>query len=412
MKRFYSHGLLFASLLCIGCAPDKAPEHPVRENLQSQASELAQRFIIVDGHVDLPYMLLEKGITVSEATKDTLIQTTMGEFDFERARKGGLDAPFMSIYIPVKDQGAPGYGKSLADSLMNQVDAIVRLLPDKFASAKTPDDIRKNTASGKISLPMGMENGAPIGNDLKTLQYFFDRGIRYITLTHNKDNQICDAANDTAHTWNGLSPFGERVVAEMNRLGIMVDISHVDDKTFYDVLALTKAPVIASHSSCRHFAPDAKRDVTDAMLEKVRDNGGMIMINYYPNFLDSASRRLSARLDALLKEQGLSDDDEAARPIKENFWRENPRGVSVETVANHIDHVRKVAGIDHVGIGSDYDGVGGNLPTGLEDVTTYPVLIEALLKRGYSEADIEKVCSGNLFRVWEKVIEVSQSGDK
>lgn len=400
--------LLLAAITLAGCSGKKEVSEMTPEELRAYATELADRFIIADGHVDLPYMLQEKKVLVDAATKDTLISTTMGEFDFERARKGGLDAPFMSIYIPVKDQGAPGYGRPLADSLMNQVDAIIRLLPEKFAAAKTPDDVRKNSSEGKISLPMGMENGSPVGDDLRNLQYFFDRGIRYITLTHNKDNQICDAANDTTHTWNGLSPFGAQVVAEMNRLGIMVDISHVDDSTFYDVLALTKAPVIASHSSCRHFAPDAKRDVSDAMITRIRDNGGVIMINYYPNFLDSTSRRLSAKLDALLKEQGLSDEDEAAETVIEKFWKENPRGVSVETVANHIDHVVKLAGIDHVGIGSDYDGVGGNLPEGLEDVTSYPVLIEALLKRGYSEADIEKVCSGNLFRVWSKVIEVSR----
>ena len=404
--------LLAGSVLVFGCSRKKTLADMSTEELRTYATELAGRFIIVDGHVDLPYMLQEKKVIISESTADTLVRTTMGEFDFERARRGGLDAPFMSIYIPVKDQGAPGYGKPLADSLMNQVDAIIRLLPEKFAAAGTPDDVRKNTAAGKISLPMGMENGAPIGTDLENLRYFHERGIRYITLTHNRDNQICDASNDTTHTWNGLSPFGEKVVAEMNRLGIMVDISHVDDSTFYDVMALSQAPVIASHSSCRHFAPEAKRDVTDDMILKIRDNGGVIMINYYPNFLDSTARRLSAKLDALLKEKGLSDEDEAATPVKEQFWKENPRGVDAETVADHIDHVRQLAGIDHVGLGSDYDGVGGNLPKGLEDVTTYPVLIEALLKRGYSEEDIEKVCSGNLFRVWTKVIQVSEAANR
>lgn len=386
------------------------PEEPTEINdpLAAKADSLAHSFIIADGHIDLPYMLQEKKVIINESTIDTLLSTTMGEFDFVRAKKGGLDAPFMSIYIPVKDQEAPAYGKPLADSLINQIETIIRLLPDNYAAAKTPGDIIKNFKEGKISLPMGMENGAPIGKDLSNLKYFFDRGVRYITLTHNKDNQICDASNDTAHTWKGLSPFGKTVVTEMNRLGMMVDVSHVDDSTFYQVMRLSKAPVIASHSSCRHFAPMVKRDLSDDMLVKLKSNGGVVMINYYPNFLDSTARKLSAQLDALLESKGLDSEDPKAEPLIKKFREEHPNPVTIKTVANHIDHVVKIAGIDHVGLGSDYDGVGGNLPAGLEDVSTYPALILELLKRGYSDSDIEKICSGNLFRVWNKVIEVSE----
>ncbi|MEY3404682.1 MAG: hypothetical protein RL161_112 [Bacteroidota bacterium] len=399
---------LLPLVLLWSCAPKSEPSVKTVDPLLAKADSLAHQFIIVDGHVDLPYMLKEKNILINESTIDTLLSTTMGEFDFVRAKKGGLDAPFMSIYIPVKDQEAPTYGKTLADSLIDQVETIIRLLPENYAAARTPDDIIKNFKEGKISLPMGMENGAPIGKDLSNLKYFFDRGIRYITLTHNKDNQICDASNDTAHTWKGLSPFGKKVVAEMNRLGIMVDVSHVDDSTFYQVMRISKAPVIASHSSCRHFAPMVKRDLSDDMIAKMKANGGVIMINYYPNFLDSTARKLSAQLDDLLESRGLDAEDPAAEPIIKKFREENPSPVDIKTVANHIDHVVKIAGIDHVGLGSDYDGVGGNLPRGLEDVSTYPALIHELLKRGYSDSDVEKVCSGNLFRVWNKVIEVSR----
>ena len=399
---------LLPLVLLWSCAPKSEPSVETVDPLLAKADSLAHQFIIVDGHVDLPYMLKEKNILINESTIDTLLSTTMGEFDFVRAKKGGLDAPFMSIYIPVKDQEAPTYGKTLADSLIDQVETIIRLLPENYAAARTPDDIIKNFKEGKISLPMGMENGAPIGKDLSNLKYFFDRGIRYITLTHNKDNQICDASNDTAHTWKGLSPFGKKVVAEMNRLGIMVDVSHVDDSTFYQVMRISKAPVIASHSSCRHFAPMVKRDLSDDMIAKMKANGGVIMINYYPNFLDSTARKLSAQLDDLLESKGLDAEDPAAEPIIKKFREENPSPVDIKTVANHIDHVVKIAGIDHVGLGSDYDGVGGNLPRGLEDVSTYPALIHELLKRGYSDSDVEKVCSGNLFRVWNKVIEVSR----
>ena len=407
--RLLSLSLVASILASCGGGGDQQPEQAAApDSLMMKAEELAQRFIIADGHVDLPYMLQEKKVTISEATRDTLISTTMGEFDFERAKKGGLDAPFMSIYIPVKDQAAPGYGQALADSLIDQVEAIVRVLPDKFALAKTPDDVRKNTTEGKISLPMGMENGAPIGTDLKKLAYYFDRGIRYITLTHNKDNQICDASNDTTHTWKGLSPFGKKVVAEMNRLGIMVDVSHVDDSTFWQVMRISKAPAIASHSSCKHFAPNAKRDMSDDMIKRMGEKGGVIMINYYPYFLDSAARSHAKRLEAYLASKGLKHEDEGAAAEIEVFLATDPYPVTVSTVANHIDRVVQLAGIDHVGLGSDYDGVDGYLPVGLEDVSTYPVLLRELLSRGYSEADIEKICSGNLFRVWQQVIEVSK----
>ena len=399
---------LLPLVLLWNCAPKSEPSVETADPLLAKADSLAHQFIIVDGHVDLPYMLKEKNVVINESTIDTLLSTTMGEFDFVRAKKGGLDAPFMSIYIPVKNQGPPSYGKSLADSLIDQVETIIRLLPENYAAARTPEDIIKNFKEGKISLPMGMENGAPIGKDLSNLKYFFDRGIRYITLTHNKDNQICDASNDTTDTWKGLSPYGKKVVAEMNRLGIMVDVSHVDDSTFYQVMRISKAPVIASHSSCRHFAPMVKRDLSDDMIAKMKANGGVIMINYYPNFLDSAARKLSAQLDDLLESKGLDSEDPAAEPIIKKFREENPGPVDIKTVANHIDHVVKIAGIDHVGLGSDYDGVGGNLPRGLEDVSSYPALIHELLKRGYSDSDIEKICSGNLFRVWNKVIELSR----
>jgi membrane dipeptidase len=255
---------------------------------------------------------------------------------------------------------------------------------------------------------MGMENGAPIGNDLANVTYFHTRGIRYITLTHGKDNQICDSSYDTTRTWNGLSPFGEEVVNEMNRVGIMVDISHVSDSTFYDVIKLTKIPVIASHSSCRAFTPDFQRNMNDDMIKKLGENGGVIQINFGSAFLDSAVRAGNdlnrKKLQTLLDEKGLKSSDSLAKPIVEQFRKDNPSlFADVEIVADHIDHVVKLAGIDHVGIGSDYDGVGDSLPTGLKDVSQYPNLIYVLLKRGYNEEDIAKICYKNVWRVWNQV---------
>jgi membrane dipeptidase len=210
-----------------------------------------------------------------------------------------------------------------------------------------------------------------------------------------------------------LSPFGEDVVREMNRVGIMVDISHVSDNTFYDVLKITKAPVIASHSSLRYFTPGWQRNMADDMVKALKGNGGVIQINFGSTFLDSAVSKANTenreKLQALLKEKGLDYRDSLAKPIIDEFRKENPSlYADVKTVADHIDRVVELAGIDHVGIGSDYDGVGDSLPTGLKDVSQYPNLIYELLRRGYSPEDIEKICYKNVWRVWNKVIEVSE----
>ncbi|MGE0770738.1 MAG: dipeptidase [Cyclobacteriaceae bacterium] len=411
MKSFLS---LVACLILISCQPSqkKSVDQMSDEELNAYASELAHRFIIADTHVDLPYRLIEEEVEFTDANLQGIIATTEGDFDFDRAKKGGLDAPFMSIYIPSSYQNEPGMGKSLADSLIQMVNWIANGLPEKFGVATSPADVQKLFREGKIALPMGMENGAPIGNDLANVKYFYDKGIRYVTLTHGKDNQICDSSYDTTRTWNGLSPFGRDVVAEMNRVGIMVDISHVSDSTFYQVMEITKAPAIASHSSCRAFTPGFERNMSDDMIQKLALNGGVIQINFGSSFLDSAvvkyNRANQVALRTQLEEKGLKESDEAAKAVIDAYFAANPkRYADVKTVADHIDHVVKLAGIDHVGIGSDYDGVGDSLPTGLKDVSQFPNLIAELLRRGYSEEDIEKICSGNTFRIWNQVAEVA-----
>ena len=386
--------------------------HLSSDELQNVADSLAQEFIIVDGHVDLPYRLSIKNFRLERQYLGIPVSTTEGDFDYERAKDGGLDAPFMSIYIPSANQLQPDKGKALADTLIDMIEGIAREIPEKFALARTPADIEANTAAGKISLPMGMENGAPIGDDLRNVKYFFERGIRYITLTHGKDNQICDSSYDSTATWGGLSPFGEKVVAEMNQTGIMVDISHVSDNAFYDVLKITRAPVIASHSSCRHFTPGFERNMSDDMIRALAKNGGVIAINFGASFLDSVARQndsLRDSLEVILVSKNLTSRDPEAQPIIDQFGKEHKELYSdVARVADHIDHVVKLVGVDHVGIGSDYDGVGDSLPLGLKDVSTYPNLIAELLKRGYSAGDIEKICYKNVFRVWNEVIAVAE----
>jgi len=303
MKR-YNIFLVAITLTLIRCDDKRPADQMTDEQLQVFANELAHKFIITDGHVDLPERL--KGIKFTADSINTVVSTKRGDFDFERAKKGGLSAPFMSIYIPSSYQKNPDSGKSYADSLIGWVDLIAGKLPDKFATAKTTAEVETNFKTGKISLPKGMENGAPIGNDLRNVKYFYDRGVRYITLTHSKNNQICDSSGDTTK-WGGLSPFGKEVVAEMNRIGIMIDISHVDDSTFFQVMRLTKAPCIASHSSCRYFAPTVRRDMTDDMINKMGENDGVIAVNFYTAFIDSAVANYQSKsrvqIEKLLKEK-------------------------------------------------------------------------------------------------------------
>jgi len=400
--------LLFISLA--GCGTDKTDKSS-DDQLRDEAVALAHKVILIDTHIDVPEMFHEKKMWLRADYHEIPVRNTELEFDYERARKGGLDALFMSIYIPSSYQQLDDKGMALADSLIQMVDEIAASHPDKFALVNGPDDIERNAKEGKISIPMGLENGAPIGDNLDNIKNFFDKGIRYITLTHAKDNQICDSSYDTLNTWNGLSPFGEKVVSEMNRVGVMVDISHVTDSTFFDVIKIAKAPVIASHSSCRYFTPGFQRNMSDDMIRALGKNDGVIQINFGASFLDSLARVNSKVLDSLgkaLSAKGLTSRDSAAQSIIAQFTN-NPRDLysDVERVADHIDHVVKLVGIDHVGIGSDFDGVNGELPIGLKDVSAYPNLIFVLLKRGYTPDDIEKICSKNILRVWNKVSEVA-----
>ncbi len=412
----YLKSLFFIAFLSLftSCKEKRPMDRMNDEQLRAYADELAHKFIIADGHVDLPFRLKVKNFRLDREYMGIPVSTTEGDFDYERAKKGGLDAPFMSIYIPSSYQLQPDKGKALADSLINMINGIAEQIPDKFARANSPAEVEANFKAGKISLPLGMENGAPVGDDLKNVKYFYDRGIRYITLTHGKDNQICDSSYDTTRTWNGLSPFGKQVVEEMNKTGIMVDISHVSDSTFYQVMKLTKAPCIASHSSCRFYTPGFIRNMSDDMIKKLGKNNGVIQINFGSTFLDSTVRAQNEdnrkKLQAQLDEKKLKMTDSLAMPIIDEFKKTNPSlFADVEMVANHVDHVVKLVGINHVGIGSDYDGVGDSLPTGLKDVSQYPNLIYVLLKRGYTEDDIEKICYKNVWRVWNKVEELAKA---
>ena len=380
------------------------------EELQSYAKELANNFIITDGHVDLPYRMKGGNYGFGKEILDISVKTPDGDFDYVRAKEGGLDAPFMSIYIPSKYGVSPA-SKFLADSLIDLVENITKKFPNQFALAKTPSEVEKNTKAGKISFPMGMENGSPIENDLSRIEYFFMRGINYITLTHAKDNQISDSSYDTTHTHNGLSPFGEKVIQEMNKVGIMVDVSHISDSAFYDVMKIAKAPVIASHSSCRYFTPGFERNMSDEMMVELAKNGGVLQINFGSTFLSKTAsdnfKQADAHLEEWMKQNNLHKNDSLTLAYKHEYYTKNNIYETVAKVADHIDHVVQLVGIDHVGLGSDFDGVGDSLPIGLKDVSQYPNLIAELLKRGYTEEEIEKICYKNVWRVWNAVLKIA-----
>lgn len=402
-------GVFFAAL---GHGQDSAHRSEMRR--RALAERLAHRYIIVDGHVDLPYRLRVRNFRLEREYLGIPVQTEEGDFDYVRAKQGGLDAPFMSIYLPSRLQQERGASKRLADSLILMVEGIVEAHPDKFALAYSPAQVRRNSRKGLISLPMGMENGSGIEDDLANVAYFYRRGIRYITLTHAKDNLICDSSYDTTRTWNGLSPFGRRVVREMNRVGIMVDISHVSDSTFWQVMELTEAPCIASHSSCRAFTPGFERNMNDDMIRALARNGGLIMINFGSTFLDGtvARRRdqMRVELSRQLDSMGLDWRSEEAQPYIQAYVdaHRDELFADVARVADHIDHVVRLVGVDHVGLGSDFDGVGDSLPVGLKDVSAYPNLIYELLRREYSRRDIKKICGENLLRVWRQVERIAQ----
>ncbi|WP_297337506.1 dipeptidase [Algoriphagus sp.] len=406
---------LFVGLV-LACSPKEEVVDYTKmsdEDRLQAATQIAQSTIMVDGHVDLPYRMKVGGFTLQREILDVSVRTPDGNFDFPRSKDGGLDAPFMSIYIPAGNQAIPGASKALADSLILMTERLANTFPDKFAMAYSPADVEANFKKGVISLPMGMENGAGIEDDLSNVEYFHGRGIRYITLTHGKDNLIGDASYDTTGTHGGLSEFGEQVVAEMNRVGIMVDLSHVSDNTFRDALAITKVPVIASHSSVRKFTPGFERNMSDELIQAMAENGGVMMINFGGSFIDSAyaagSAKVREHIVNWLVENNLNRRDSAAQAYIKEYTAANNPFPTVQRVADHIDHVVNLVGIDYVGFGSDFDGVGDSLPTGLKDVSMFPNLIAELLKRGYSKEDIEKICYKNIFRVWKAVEDYAAS---
>jgi len=394
--------IILLTAIVAACPGQTEKMGDIELKLKKKAEELAQKYIIIDTHMDVPYRLKKK-------MEDISVRTAEGDFDYPRARRGGLDVAFMAVYVPAEYEGT-GNAYKFADETIDMVEGFAGTWPDKFVMARSVADVQKQFGRGGISLAMGIENGSCLEGNLANLKHFHDRGIRYVTLAHSRANHICDSSFDPERKWNGLSPFGEKVVLEMNRLGMIVDVSHVSDDTFYQIIELSKAPVVATHSSCRYFVPGYERNMSDEMIKLLADKGGVIQINFGSMFIGKRVNRQAADLKKSMNDyieahnlEGQEKEDYIEKYKKEHLLQK----VHVSDVAAHIEHVIELVGIDYVGLGSDFDGVGDNLPEGLEDASCYPNLIYELLKKGRTEEGIEKICSGNFLRVWAQVEKVA-----
>jgi membrane dipeptidase len=361
---------------------------------------------VFDGHNDLPWAVRDKS---PKRFVDIDIRKPQPEFhtDIDRLRKGNVGAQFWSVFVPV-DTIRAGNAFQLTVEQINIVKEMVRLYPDVFELATTVADIERIRGEGKIASLIGMEGGHSIENSIQKLRELHAMGARYMTLTHSETLDWADSCTDVARN-DGLSEFGEQVVQEMNRLGMLVDISHVSPATMHDALRVSKAPVIFSHSSARHIA-DHPRNVPDDVLRELPKNGGVVMVNFFSGFVVPESAKimkemLEVRRDLVKK---LGNDKEAVNKEYRKWQASHPYPAGeVSIIADHIEHIIKTAGIDHVGLGSDFDGID-IAPVGIEDVSKYPVLTELLLRRGYSAEQIHKIMSGNILSVMKQTEEVAR----
>jgi len=363
------------------------------QDYRREAVRILRGVPLIDGHNDIPDALRERGgvDSVNLAVSQPTLMT-----DITRLRAGQVGGQFWAAYVPVSTMHE---GVHPAVYALEQIDFIERLCakyPATFAMARTAADVERNFKASRISCLIGIEGGHAIENSLGALRVFAELGVRYMTLTHWETLDWADAATDTARH-GGLTLFGEQVVREMNRLGMLVDLSHVSDATMIDALRVTHAPVIFSHSSARAIARHV-RNVPDSILRLIPANGGVVMVNFNPPFVSEARRVHDARRDSALAAMRAAGVDSLVRRDSLRAWINRAPAVTMQQVADHVDHIRKIAGVDHVGIGSDFDGIS-SVPTGLEDVGKFPDLIAELLRRGWTEADVRKLAGLNVLRV-------------
>jgi len=406
-QRYFTSGLYFLAigLLLISCTSqtDEA-------DLLIRAKDIHERVLTVDTHADTPSRLLREGWIIGEWHNPE--ERSSGCIDLPRMKEGGLDAEFFAVFVGQGERTPEGYvrAKERVDRLLEALYQMEKDHPDLVEIATTPDDAYRLEKLGKRAAFIGMENGYPIGKDLELVKYFYDRGVRYITLCHGGDNDICDSSFERRNPEdNGLTDFGKEVVSECNRLGIMVDVSHASDKSFFDILQTTKAPVIASHSSVRAIC-DHPRNLTDEMLKALAENGGVIQICFVSSFVKTPepNPERDAAMAQLEEKYGSRSDISDAETRKK--WREEYMAIrekfpeeraAIKDIIDHIDHVVDLIGVDYVGMGTDFDGGGG--VDGCDDVSDMPNITEELVRRGYSYEDIQKIWGGNLMRVFREV---------
>ena len=350
---------------------------------------------VLDSHCDTPSQILR--------LRDLNLDNEYAQVDFPKLKKGGVDGAFFALYTPASLEGEAAY--EYAWRLLESVQQLLKAHPDKAALAVSEKDAYSNKENGLFSVFLGLENGSPLGKSIDRLHHFYDAGVRYMTLCHSKDNEICDSCASASGRWNGVSPFGREVIAEMNRMGMLIDVSHISDASFYDVLTYSSKPVVATHSCCRALSSHP-RNMTDDMIKALAQNGGVVQVNFYPLFLD-------AEFGKVLNASGIMEYGEQveaefikdpADPDKRKAWNDVQSQLialkrpSFKLIADHIDHIVGLVGIDHVGIGSDFDGIEV-VPDGLEDISMMPVLFEELALRGYTEEDLRKIAGANFFRV-------------
>ena len=384
------------------------------DGISAKARAIHDSAIVVDTHADTPQRFLDEGFDIGSTDPND-----KGHISLDKARRGNLGAEFFSIWVePETNQGH--FAKHTFDLIDSVYEQAARH-PDRMMMAFSTADIERAQREHKLAAYMGIEGGHSIENDIHLLRDYYRLGVRYMTLSWSNTNEWADSSGDIddpkVQHHNGLTDFGKQVVLEMNRLGMMVDISHVADKTFWDAIATTKAPVIASHSSARALTT-APRNMTDDMLKAVAKNGGVVQVNFYNGFIDENFRKAmeAQKKDADAARQKYLDDMKAAGKevnyieldrIEREWLAKIPRP-PLSALIDHIDHIAKVAGVDHVGLGSDFDGVSGATPQGMDSAADLPKITQALLDRGYSTIDIKKILGGNLLRVLGQVEKVSR----
>ncbi|WP_421825375.1 dipeptidase [Larkinella sp.] len=409
---------LFPTLLaCLatGALPASATDDD--KALLKKAKKIHEKAFTVDTHADTPMLLSRGGFDV---TKENDARTTNSKVDYPRMKKGGLDAIFWAVYLGQGPRTPEGHeaAKQKALGIFDAVHATLKSTASEAELATTPQDALRIGKTGKRVIFIGVENGYPMGHDVSMLKKFYDLGARYMTLCHSSNNDICDSSTDPKGAeYQGLSPLGEQVVAEMNRLGMMIDVSHVSDSTFYDVVRLSKVPIIASHSGAKAVC-DHPRNLTDDMLKALAKNGGVVQLNLLSDYVKTIppSPEREAAQKAMMEKWGVKDrrsmmgamsklSEEDQKKIRADFMELNQKYpvqlATVKDAVDHIDHIVKLIGIDHVGMGADFDG-GGALADCF-DVSQYENFTVEFVRRGYSKKDIEKIWSGNFFRVMKAV---------